>query len=132
MYFPRKWKTALVIPLFKKGEPCCPNNYRAISLLSCVGKLMERCIYKHLYNYLIDNNLIYKQQAGFLTGHSTVYQLIDLYHQIVQSFDKKNHTCVAFCDISKAFDRVWHRGLVFIVSSNCSTFDKSNHTCVVL
>jgi len=57
---------------------------------------MERCIYK--------------QQARFLTGHSTVYQLIDLYHQ---SFDKKNHTGVVFCDISKAFDRVWHRGLVF-------------------
>ena len=57
---------------------------------------MERCIYK--------------QQARFLTGHSTVYQLIDLYHQ---SFDKKNHTGVVFCDISKAFDRVWHKGLVF-------------------
>ena len=77
------------------------SKYRPISLLSCVGKLMERCIYKHLYNYLIDNNLIYKQQAGFLTGHSTVYQLIDLYHQIVQSFDKRNHTCVVFVTFRK-------------------------------
>ena len=66
-----------------------------------------------MYNYLIANNLIYEKQAGFLTGHSTVFQLIDLYHQIAQSFDSKTHTCVIFCDISKAFDRVWHKGLLF-------------------
>ena len=57
---------------------------------------MERCVYKHMYNYLIANNLIYEKQAGFLTGHSTVFQLIDLYHQIAQSFDSKTHTCVIF------------------------------------
>ncbi|KAL4223605.1 hypothetical protein ACF0H5_017074 [Mactra antiquata] len=71
---------------------------------------MERCVYKYLYNYIIDNNLLYSKQAGFLSGQ---YQLLDLYHQIVQSYDKKNHTCIVFCDISKAFDRVWHKGLLF-------------------
>lgn len=59
------------------------------------------------------NDLIYKQQSGFLKGHSTVYQLIDIYHQIAQSFDSKLHTGLIFCDISKAFDRVWHKGLLF-------------------
>jgi len=102
-----------MLPLFKKGEKSCPSNYRPISLLSCLGKLMERCVYKHMYNYLISHNLIYANQSGFLTGHSTVYQLIDLYHQIAQSFDHKTHTCVVFCDISKAFDRVWHSELLF-------------------
>ena len=63
---------------------------------------MERCIYKYMYNYFISNKLIYEKQAGFLTGHSTVFQLINLYHQIAQSFDSKMHTCVVFCDISKA------------------------------
>ena len=87
--FPKMWKTALVIPLFKKGEKHSPGNYRPISLLSCLGKLMERCVYKYLYNYLISNSLLYANQSGFLTGHSTVYQLIDIYHQIAQSFDKK-------------------------------------------
>ena len=57
--------------------------------------------------------MIYEKQAGFLTGHSTVFQLIDLYHQIAQSVYSKTHTCVVFCDISKTFDRVWHKGLVF-------------------
>ena len=87
--FPKMWKTGLVIPLFKKSEKHSSGNYRHISLLSCLGKLMERCVYKYLYNYLISNSLLYANQSGFLTGHSTVYQLIDIYHQIVQSFDKK-------------------------------------------
>ena len=66
-----------------------------------------------MYNYFISNKLIYEKPAGFLKGQSTVFQLIDLYHQIVQSFDSKSHTCVVFCDISKAFDRLWHKGLIF-------------------
>ena len=49
--FPQKWKHSLVNPLFKKGDKSLACNYRPISLLSCVGKLMERCIYKHLYNH---------------------------------------------------------------------------------
>ena len=74
---------------------------------------MERCIYKYMYNYFISNKLIYEKQAGFLTGHSTVFQLIDLYHQIAQSFDSKANTRVLFCDISKAFVRVWHKRRIF-------------------
>lgn len=114
--FPDLWKSAIVMPLFKKGDKHSPSNYRPISLLSCLGKLMERCVYKYIYNHLITNKLIHDKQSGFLTGHSTIYQLIDLYHQIAQSFDSKLHTCVVFCDISKAFDRVWHKGLLFKLS----------------
>ena len=50
--FPQSWKSALVLPLFKKGNKNCPSNYRPISLLSCIGKLMERCVYKYMYNFL--------------------------------------------------------------------------------
>ena len=53
-----------------------------------------------------------------LSGHSTVYQLIDLYNQIVQSKDAKQYTCMVFCGVSKAFDRVWHKGLSFKVQQN--------------
>ncbi len=67
-----------------------------------------------MYNYFNENSLIiYKNQSGFLPGHSTVYQLIDIYQQICKAFDEKKSTCIVFCDISKAFDRVWHRGLLF-------------------
>ncbi len=86
--FPSSWKVANVIPLFKKGCPHTPSNYRPISLLSCVGKVMERIIFKNIYNHLHSNNLLYERQSGFLPGHSTVYQLIDIYDQICKSFER--------------------------------------------
>ena len=116
--FPSPWKFGLVMPLFKKCSPELPSNHRPVSLLSNVGKLMERVIFKHVYNFLHANDLIYKKQSGFLPGHSTVYQLLDIYHQICQSIDVKQHTCMIFCDISKAFDRVWHKGLLFKLRQN--------------
>ena len=112
-HFPSLWKSGRVMPLYKKGSNELPSNYRPISLLSCVGKIDERIVFKHMYNFFHANNLIYNNQSGFLPGHSTVYQLLDIYHQITQSIDAKQHTCVVFCDVSKAFDRVWHKGLLF-------------------
>ncbi len=79
---------------------------------------MERIVFKNIYNHLYSNNLIYKHQSGFLPGHSTVYQLIDIYNQICKAIDKKQHTCIVFCDISKAFDRVWHKGLLYKLRQN--------------
>ena len=114
--YPETWKSAVVMPIYKKGNKNEPMNYRPISLISCIGKVSERIVFKHVYNHLHFNNLIYPKQSGFLPGHSTVYQLIDIYHQITQAFDKKQSTCMVFCDISKAFDRVWHKGLVFKLS----------------
>jgi len=61
--FPSKWKSAYVVPLFKKGDNNSPGNYRPVSVLSCLGKLMERCIYKYMYNYFLSNKLIYEKQA---------------------------------------------------------------------
>ena len=111
--FPDQWKIAQVMPIFKKGDKAIASNYRPVSLLSCCGKLFERIIFKYTFNYLLENNLIYKYQSGFLPNHSTIYQLIDIYHHICQSFDNKQYSCMIFCDISKAFDRVWHKGLLF-------------------
>lgn len=116
--FPDPWKVANVTPIFKKGERSLPSNYRPVSLLSCVGKLFERVVFKYIYNFFLDNNLLYKYQSGFLPNHSTVYQLIDIYHHICQSFDAKQFSCMVFCDISKAFDRVWHKGLIFKLKEN--------------
>ena len=55
--FPSLWKKAVVMPLFKKGSSDTPSNYRPISLISTVWKLMERVVYKHLYIYFHSNNL---------------------------------------------------------------------------
>ena len=110
--FPDKWKLSLVMPLFKTGETDLPSNYRPIALLSNVGKIMEMNVHKLIHNHVLSNTLVYSKQSGFLAGHSTVYQLIDMYHQICLSIDSKQYTCMTFCDVSKAFDRVWHKGLL--------------------
>ena len=91
---------------FKKGDKSEPSNYRPVALLSCIGKLQERIVFKNMYNFLIDNNLLYKYQSGFLPHHSTVFQLIDIFHNICQAFDNSMFSCIVFCDVSKAFDRV--------------------------
>ena len=116
--FPDIWKLANVIPIFKKVDKSEPSNYRPVALLSCIGKLQERIVFKNMYNFLIDNNLLYKYQSGFLPHHSTVFQLIDIFHNICQAFDNSMFSCIVFCDVSKAFDRVWHKGLLFRLRQN--------------
>lgn len=115
--FPSQWKLANVTAVFKKDDPSKPSNYRPISLLSCLGKLMERCVHKHMYNYLVSNRLITDFQSGFMQGDSTVNQLTYLYNDISKALDEGLEIRAVFCDISKAFDRVWHRGLLSKLSS---------------
>jgi hypothetical protein len=73
-------KLHMLCLFLKKGNKDEPSSYRPISLISCVAKVMERIIFKHtcMYNYLHTNYLIYQNQSGFLPGHSTEYQLIDI------------------------------------------------------
>ena len=82
-------------------------------MLSCVGKLLERIIFKHIYNHAHINHLITDHQSGFRPSDSTVNQLSYLYHTICNALDKKKDVQIVFCDISKAFDKVWHRGLLY-------------------
>ena len=107
------WKESNVRPLFKKGDKSQPSNYRPISLLNNIAKLQERIVFKHIHNHLLENIILFKYQSGFLPNHSTTYQLIDIYHHVCQTFDNEQFSCMIFCDMSKAFDRVWHRGLLF-------------------
>ena len=78
---------------------------------------MERVVYKNVYNYLVRNKLIYEYQSGFLPKHSTIHQLLELYNSILNSLEKKVFSCFLFCDFSKAFDKVWHRGLIHKMNS---------------
>ena len=84
------WTIAHVIAILKKGDASLPSNYRPISLLSCVGKIMERVIYKNVYNYLVRNTLTYEYQSGFLPKYYTIHQLLELYNSILKSLEKKN------------------------------------------
>ena len=110
--FPSIWKTAHVTPIHKKGSRSICSNYRPISLLSCVGKVMEKCIQKHLTSYLKQNEIITNSQSGFTHGDSTTYQLLNMYDDLSLALDNNITTQAIFFDISKAFDRVWHKGLL--------------------
>ena len=101
---------------YKKDDKSLPSNYRPIFLLSSIGKTMERCVHKHLYNYVIDNDLITPLQSRFKHGDSTNFQLIHTYHSFCEAVDSGKEVKAVFCDISKAFDRVWHRGLLYKLS----------------
>ena len=98
--FAQTWKKANVLPLFKQGDKSLPSNYRPVSLLSGVGKLQERIVFKHIYNHLIDNNILYKYQSGFLPpNHSTTFQLVDIYQHICKTFDNNQYSCMVVCDL---------------------------------
>ena len=77
---------------------------------------MERCVHKYLYNYIVENKLLTTFQSGFIKGDSTVNQLVYIYNDICKALDEGKEVRAVFCDISKAFDRVWHRGLLFKLS----------------
>ena len=69
---PQMWKHANVMPLFKKGDASELNNYRPVPLLPCTSKILERIVFKNVYNYLRDNHILPPHQSGFQSGDSTV------------------------------------------------------------
>ena len=120
-YFPQAWKQGNLTPIHKKDDKSIPSNYRPISLLSSVGKIMERCVHKHMYNYLMQHQVLTPFQSGFVQGDSTTFQLLHTYHTFCNAVDSGKEVRAVFCDISKAFDRVWHRGLIHKLSGiGCS------------
>ena len=99
-YFPSSWKDANVAPIHKKEDKSSPSNYRPISLLSTVGKTMERCVHKHLFNHISRNNLLSPFQSGFIPGDSTTNQLLHIYHTFCEAVDNGKEVRVVFCNIS--------------------------------
>ena len=111
--FPSKWKFSHVVPVHKKNNRNDKGNYRPISLLCNISKVMERLVHDKLYSYLTSNSLLTPLNSGFRKHDSAVNQLIALNDSIRKSVDQKHDVRAVFLDLSKAFDRVWHRGLLF-------------------
>ena len=99
--------------MYKKADPQDVSNYRPISLLSVISKVMERIIHKYMFNFYRETDFITPFQSGFIPKDSTVNQLLSLYHSICLALDEGKEIRAVFCDVSKAFDRVWHEGLLF-------------------
>mgnify|MGYP002259906745 FL=1 len=112
-HFPLPWKKSNVCPVFKKNNKQSKENYRPISLLCNVSKVFERLIYNVFYEYLITNNLLTTKNSGFKKNDSTINQLVSILHDIYNGLELSKEARMVFLDISKAFDRVWHEGLLF-------------------
>ena len=110
--FPSSWKVAKVIPLFKKGDKSLPDNYRPISLLPVVSKVLERVIHVQLLNYLNENDLLALEQSGFRPMHSTQTTLAKVTDDWLDAMSRQCYTGVVFVDLRKAFDTVDHNILL--------------------
>jgi hypothetical protein len=110
--FPDKLKIAKIIPLYKKDDPQKLENYRPISILPAISKLFEKAVFIQLYKYLNTNNLLYKNQYGFRTLHSTEMASLEVIDIILKKLDEKKIPLGIFLDLSKAFDTLDHNILL--------------------
>ena len=109
---PDSFKVAKVIPVYKKDNKNQVENYRPISLLLTFSKILEKIIYKRLYNHLNDNDILVKEQFGFRPSYSTETALLHTLEQIITSLDNKQITMAIYIDLSKAFDSLDHNILL--------------------
>ena len=110
--FPDAMKVSEIIPLFKKGQKDLMVNYRPISLLITLSKILEKCMYSRIYKFVINNNIFYNKQYGFRSGHSCEQAIQNLYGHILQNKDNGIKTAAIYLDLSKAFDTITHNLLL--------------------
>ena len=116
--FHRSGKKLMLSPYVRKLIHKLVKNYRPISLLPICGKIFKRILYNSLFNFLNQNDLISPAQSGFKPGDSCINQLLSITHEICHSMDEDYEIRGVFLDISKAFDKVRHEGLVFKSKQN--------------
>jgi len=105
---PKKWLTADVVPLYKKADPLCPNNYRPLSMTSISCKVMEQIIRKDIMDYMRNNDLLCDEQHGFISRRSVSTQLLKSVEKWTQLICNQECFDVVYTDFSKAFDSVSH------------------------
>ena len=106
--FPECLKEANIIPIHKKDARNIIGNYRPISLLSNISKIIEKLIQSRVYSFLTKNNLLFKNQYGFRNQHNTNHALIQITEKIRHAIDNNQLACGVFVDLQKAFDTVEH------------------------
>jgi len=111
--FPSQWRYSTVVPLLKQGKPSnSPTSYRPIALTCCLCKIIERIANRRLQFYLESVGFLTPFQSGFRSGHSTLDPLARLESAIRRSLIQADCCVGVFLDISRAFDTVWHHGLL--------------------
>ena len=116
--FSSEWKKSNVIPVFIKKNKQQLKNYRPISLPPVSGKIFEMLLYNSMFKFFNENSLISQNQSSFKPGDSCTNQLVSITHQIYKSFDYGHEFRSVFLDMSKAFDKVWDKGIHFKLKQN--------------
>ena len=111
-FFPDSMKLARVIPLFKSGNSMLISNYRPVSILPVLSKLLEKLMYNRLIGFINEHDILYKYQFGFRNKHSTSMALITPVDHIMSAVDNSNMVLGVFLDFKKAFDTVNHNILL--------------------
>ena len=113
-YFPDLWKVAEIIMIPKPGQQLdLVRSYRPISLLPILSKVLEKLILKRLQPFLEHNDLIPNHQFGFRRQHGTIEQVHRIVEHINRDLEEQKYCSAVFLDISQAFDKVWHSGLLY-------------------
>ena len=113
-HYPEPWKIAYILPIPKPGKPANEaKNFRPISLLNCLSKILEKVLHVRILEYCDANGILPNNQFGFRSRHSTVHALIRLIEEAIVGFNDRKVTIAAFLDIEKAFDTMWVEGLIY-------------------
>ena len=109
---PASWKCAIVIPLHKKGDPSQASNFRPITNVPAICKIVEKLVHQQITAYLDHYSLFSPDQHGFMTRHSTTTALLSITDQILQGMDRSEITLLTLIDLSRCFDVVDHATLL--------------------
>ncbi|XP_055856032.1 uncharacterized protein LOC129919203 [Episyrphus balteatus] len=113
LYFPKTWKHAKIIPIPKPGKPAkLATSYRPISLLSCLSKILEKVLKNKILKIVDEKNILPNEQFGFRMFHSTSHQVLRVCDHVRKNRNLGKSTGLILLDIEKAFDTVWHDGIV--------------------
>ena len=109
---PNSWKRAVVIPLHKKGELTAVENFRPITNVPMISKIIEKLVCAQVDSYMKRNSLYSIDQHGFRNAHSTATALVSITDHLLQAKDRGDVSILTLIDLSRAFDVVHHRTLL--------------------